>query len=117
MTDPQRRPSMSGEYWGLDAITKRIGCSKEQLHRLHNQLQFPLILLPNFRRRHPRNMAFRWRYYTNEDLITKWYFATSRAQRNLKRKLGGRWWRVLGKAGRGDLTTEASQKVGLRAND
>ncbi len=100
MTDPQRRHSMTDEYWGLDAIARRMGCSKEQLHRLHDHLQFPLILVPNFRRRHPRNMAFKWIYYTNEAFIDRWYMGLSMAQRNARKKLGGRWWVHLGKAGR-----------------
>jgi len=116
MSNPQHRPSMTGsngrplEFWGLRSIAQRMGCSVDQLHRLHDQLQFPLILMPNWKRRHPRNMAFKWIYYTNEAFIDRWYMGLSMAQRKLRRKFGGRWWRILGKAGRGDLRAEADQK-------
>ncbi len=106
---PQNR--LLVEFWGLKAITQRMGCSVPQLHRLVDLFQFPLILLPNWKRRHPRNMAFRLKYYTNEALINQWYFALSRVQRNAKKKLGGRWWVHIGKAGRGDLSGQGDQKT------
>lgn len=101
----------SVEFWGLKAITQRMGCSVAQLHRLQDQFQFPLILLPNWKRRYPRNMAFRLKYYTNEALIDRWYFGLSQGQRNLRRKYGARWWVHLGRARMGDLISEATEKV------
>ncbi len=109
---PQNR--LLVEFWGLKAITQRMGCSAAQLHRLVDQFQFPLILLPNWKRRHPRNMAFRLKYYTSEALINQWYFALARVQRNAKEKLGGRWWVHLGKARRPGLSGEGAEKK-LRA--
>ncbi len=108
MTGSNGRPL---EFWGLRSIAQRMGCSVPQLHRLQDQLHFPLVLVPNFRRRHPRNMAFKWIYYTNEAFIDRWYFGLSQAQRNARRELGGRWWKHLGKGAKGDLSGQAGQKI------
>ena len=124
MTNPQHRQSMtyqepvkheatasrlptsayrtSVEYWGLRRIAERMNCSVDYLRKLCDTMYFPLVLLPNPRRKHPKNLAFRWVYYTNENLIANWYLGLTQGQRNLRRKLGGRFWKHLGKGTKGD---------------
>ncbi len=79
-------------HWGLKAIARRMSCSVDQLRRLHDQQGFFMLLLMNPNRKHPHNFSSRWIWYTNEQLISAWYFSQMNKQREMRKKYGGRWW-------------------------
>jgi len=99
------------EYWGLKSIAQRMDCSIDCVRRLNDKMQFPLILMPNPRRKHPHNMAFKFTYYSNEALINQWLIAMVNVQRTWRKRYGGRWWEQVWGARGGDLRTEGGQKT------
>ncbi len=98
----------TGEYWGLRAIAARLDVSISFVRKLADEWTFPLLLLPNPRRKHGKNLSFKFTYYCNEELIQKWLFAQIGVQRNLRRKHGWHWWKNWSK---GHLTAEGAQKT------
>ncbi len=79
-------------YWGLKVIAKRMGCSVDQLRRLYDKHGFFMFLIPNPRRKHPHNLSSKLVWYTCEPLIHKWMLLQVYAQREERKKHGGRWW-------------------------
>jgi len=113
MVDEQGRPR---EYWGLEAISRRMGVTVDYIRRLGDELWFPVFAIPNPRRRHAHNLSSKWVYYTNEALIFHWQTAQVVAQREIRKKFGRRWWtkenreRIRGVELRASVTGGAGQK-------
>ena len=57
------------EYWGLDAIAKRLGMHTTTLQRLYQRQRFLM-----FQRRHRIGLKGKFRvvWYTNDELIGRW---------------------------------------------
>ena len=68
---------MSDEFWGLGAIAKRMGVSKNTILAWHDRYMFP------FYRRHKGPRVY---LYTNEALIARWEGGRCLAERELRRQ-------------------------------
>lgn len=81
------------EYWGLEAIARRVGVHVKTLLRLYDAQRF--LMFQRYRALPPRKPRKTW--YTNDELIARWQVAQCASQwrvRDAKRQASKRGRRV-----------------------